>query len=405
VTVPEHIRRHWPDTLISLAISAGHGGLSTLLPPMFRDEGKGAVSIGALVAVSAVMALAMRVPGGLLYKPGRVRWIMVGSLVLTSLAVACYPNTTDNGLLTLIGAVDGIGFSAATTVNMAAMIESISPTESRPGAISFFVSGMSFGFAFSGFVWSAVADAFGFPAAFYGIIAAYGIAALLALFSRHVEAAAPRAIAAVDRPPVWRRAQTFGALLLDPVVTFVIMGAFFLNVFLSQFQTFLPLTLLPLGISLTEVGGLRSAWSMTNALGRIFGGPVLGVLNYRRTQNLCLLLQATLLALFALPLPLAVYGVITVGAASGRAVCYVANAMALSEVDPNRIGRGVASGIMNAAGDLGNILGPVSGGLIAAVAGYQKFWLISPPLYLAIYFGVLLVVRRRASVPAPVAAA
>jgi predicted MFS family arabinose efflux permease len=250
-----------------------------------------------------------------------------------------------------------------------------------------------------------VADAFGFAAAFYGIIPAYGVAAALVLFSRRIQPEpSPASLSGAARPSAWQRAHSFGAVLLDPVVIFVILGAFFLNVFLSQFQTFLPLTLLPLGISLTEVGGLRSAWSMTNALGRIFGGPVLGVMDYRRTQNLCLLCQATLLAVFAFPLPLAIYGIITVGAASGRAVCYVANAVALSEVDPNRIGRGVASGIMNAAGDLGNILGPVSGGFIAAAAGYQKFWLISPPLYLAIYFGVLQLVRRRSSVQAVPAA-
>jgi MFS family permease len=396
VTVPEHVRRHWPDTLISVAIATGHGGLSTLLPPMLQSEGKGAAMIGALVAVSSVIALAVRLPGGLLYSPNRARALLVGALGLTSLAAALYPLTRDDGLLTLIGAIDGIGYSAATTVNMAAMIDSLSPTENRALAIAFFVSGMSFGFAISSVAWSALADHAGFTATFLALVSVYAVGAALVVLVRGREPAVSDAsMESKQEATRWRRAQSFVGVLLDPVVSFVMLGAFFLNVFLSQFGTFLPLTLLPLGLTLTQVGGLRSAWSLTNALGRVFGGPVLSVLDHRRTQNGSLLLQAALLTLFAFSMPFWAYFVVTVVAASGRAICYVANAVALSEVDPARVGRGVASGIMNAAGDLGNILGPVSGGLIAAAAGYQRFWLISPPLYLVLYFGALLLMGRR----------
>ena len=387
--IPGHIRRHWADTLLSLAISTAHGGLNTLLPPLFREEGKGPVVIGALVAVSAVIALMMRLPGGMLYSRNRLRWLLLGSLALAAVAPACYPLTTDDRLLTLIGAVDGIGFSAATTVNMAAMMEAIHPDENRAAAVSFFVSGMSFGFAISSYLWSVVAENVSYPAAFTGMIVVYGLAALLVLLVRRAPLADQPAAVARPAAKGWRRAQSFGAVLLDPVVLFTVLGAFFLNVYLSQFQTFLPLTLLPLGVTLAQVGALRSIWSLTNALGRPFGGAVLAVVDSRRTQTGALMVQAAMLALFALALPLGIYVVVTIVAASGRAICYVANAVALSEVDPKRVGRGVASGIMNAAGDLGNILGPVSGGLIASVAGYEHFWLISPPLYLAIYLVAL----------------
>jgi hypothetical protein len=49
-----------------------------------------------------------------------------------------------------------------------------------------------------------------------------------------------------------------------------------------------------------------------------------------------------------------------------RAVVIVANAIALvQDVDEKKVKRGSASAIYNAAGDLGNILGPAAGGLIA----------------------------------------
>ncbi|HEY8691161.1 MAG TPA: MFS transporter [Chloroflexota bacterium] len=402
--LPGYVRRHWADTVLSLAISSAHGGLSTLLPPMFREEGKGPVVIGSLVAVSAVMALLLRLPGGLLYSRGRARGLLLGSLVISAIAAALYPLTTDDGLLTAIGALDGIGFSAATTVNMAAMIESIDPAENRAGAVSFYVSGMSSGYAISSFLWSVVAENFGYGSAFVGMVVVYGLATVMVLLAPRPELVPRPALAALPAATRWRRAQNFATVLLDPVVMFTMLGAFFLNVFLSQFGTFLPLTLLPLGITLGQVGGLRSAWSLTNALGRPFGGAVLSVLDHRRTQTGSLIVQAAMLALFAFPLPFVAYLLVTIVAASGRAICYVANAVALSEVDPARVGRGVASGVMNAAGDLGNIVGPVTGGLIASAAGYQHFWLISPPLYLAIYFGALRASGRRGEVQGVTAA-
>ena len=49
-----------------------------------------------------------------------------------------------------------------------------------------------------------------------------------------------------------------------------------------------------------------------------------------------------------------------------RAVVIVANAVGLvQDVDETKVRRGVASAIYNSAGDLGNILGPAVGGLIA----------------------------------------
>ena len=49
-----------------------------------------------------------------------------------------------------------------------------------------------------------------------------------------------------------------------------------------------------------------------------------------------------------------------------RAIVIVANAVGLvQDVDEKKVQRGLASGIYNAAGDLGNILGPSIGGLIA----------------------------------------
>jgi predicted MFS family arabinose efflux permease len=392
--LPAYVGRHWPATALIMTFTIADGGATTLLPPMFRDEGKDPVAIGVLVAVPAVIALIMRLPGGMLYSAARARPLMAGSLALVVASMALYPLTTDNLLLALIGAVYGAGYSAFTTVNMASVIESIGPGEDRAGAIGFYVSGFSTGYAISSSLWGFVAEGSGFRAGFWGMAAVAGAALLTSLFGKR-----PEPVPAPERQrealSPWRRAQTFGGVLLDQTVMFMMLGAFFINAFLAQFSTFMPLTLLGLGVTLGQIGALRSIWSFTNTVGRVFGGPVLKRMDHRRAQDASLILQAGMLALFAFPMPFAAYAVVTVAAASGRAICYVANAVAMSEVDTSRVSRGVASGIMNAAGDLGKIAGPASGGFIARAVGLERFWLVAPPLYLAIYFGVLLALRWR----------
>jgi MFS family permease len=68
-----------------------------------------------------------------------------------------------------------------------------------------------------------------------------------------------------------------------------------------------------------------------------------------------------------------------VGAGFVRAVALVSNAVGLvQDIDERKVSRGMATGIYNAAGDLGNILGPSAGGLIASVAGVAGLFVVAP---------------------------
>jgi predicted MFS family arabinose efflux permease len=76
-----------------------------------------------------------------------------------------------------------------------------------------------------------------------------------------------------------------------------------------------------------------------------------------------------------------------------RAIVIVANAVGLvQDVDENKVQRGLASGIYNAAGDLGNILGPSIGGLIAQATSIGGVFVIgslgSTVLFLFVVWGV-----------------
>ena len=69
------------DYLSITALSAADGTSSVLMPLLLSDAGYSAAEIGPLIAALAVAALISRFPVGAIYRPGRARWLLVGSLV------------------------------------------------------------------------------------------------------------------------------------------------------------------------------------------------------------------------------------------------------------------------------------------------------------------------------------
>jgi predicted MFS family arabinose efflux permease len=78
-----------------------------------------------------------------------------------------------------------------------------------------------------------------------------------------------------------------------------------------------------------------------------------------------------------------------------RAIVIVANAVGLvQDVPESKVQRGLASGVYNAAGDLGNILGPSIGGLIAHATGIASVFVVGSSGSTALFFIAVLMVRR-----------
>jgi predicted MFS family arabinose efflux permease len=66
----------------------------------------------------------------------------------------------------------------------------------------------------------------------------------------------------------------------------------------------------------------------------------------------------------------------------------------VQDVPESRVRRGVASGIYNAAGDLGNILGPSIGGLIAQATGVASVFVIGSVGSAAVFFLCVFLLSR-----------
>jgi predicted MFS family arabinose efflux permease len=192
--------------------------------------------------------------------------------------------------------------------------------------------------------------------------------------------------------------------LLDPQLTTVVLVALFLNLLHQMGGVFISLYGLAVGMNLTQIGVIRAAYAGCNAVTRPISGHVVNKFGHRGLSYFGLPLQSAILML--IPLFTGFGPILVVYVASGllRAIVIVANAVGLvQDVPESRVRRGLASGVYNAAGDVGNILGPSIGGLIAHASGIGSVFVVGSFGSTALFFvGVFLVRRlRRTNEPEP----
>src|SRR5581483_6538757 len=185
--------------------------------------------------------------------------------------------------------------------------------------------------------------------------------------------------------------------MVEPELAIVVLVAMFLNLLHQMGGVFISLYGLGVGMTLTQIGVLRAAFAGCNAVTRPISGHVVNRLGHKGLSYFGLPLQSLLLML--IPLFTGFASILFIYVCSGvmRAIVIVANAVGLvQDVPESRVRRGLASGVYNAAGDLGNILGPSIGGLIAQAAGVASVFVIGSLGSTALFFlGVFLLARLR----------
>jgi MFS family permease len=185
--------------------------------------------------------------------------------------------------------------------------------------------------------------------------------------------------------------------LLEPELATVVLVALFLNLLHQMGGVFISLYGLAVGMSLTQIGIIRAAYAGCNAVTRPISGHVVNKFGHRGLSYFGLPLQSAILML--IPLFTGFGTILFVYVASGflRAIVIVANAVGLvQDVPESRVRRGLASGVYNAAGDLGNILGPSIGGLIAQATGIASVFVVGSLGSTALFFiGVFLLHRLK----------
>jgi MFS transporter, DHA1 family, multidrug resistance protein len=350
-----------------VAVTVQANSASTIIPP-YLDELRIPVAVmGALISLGPIFALTSRLPAGMAYHHKRARRLISLAVLVLGLTNFLYGFVADGLTFAIVHSLNGFAYGAVTTLYMAFYVESLPAGENRSHAMGYYVGSLALGYSTGNFFGGLVADHFGYTvtfqsAAFLSLLSV----ALLWLLHRSSEEAHGEA-----------RAKSAGKVtaaswkaMLEPELATVVIVALFLNLLHQMGGVFISLYGLAVGMSLTQVGVIRAAYAGCNAVTRPISGHVVNKFGHRGLSYAGLPLQSVILML--IPLFTGFEVILGVYVLSGfmRAVVIVANAVGLvQDVPESRMRRGLASAIYNAAGDLGNILGPSVGGLIAHAAG------------------------------------
>ncbi|HEX2930679.1 MAG TPA: MFS transporter [Candidatus Binatia bacterium] len=376
-----------------VAVTIQSNSASTVIPPYLDHMGTSVALIGTLISLGPVFALASRLPMGMAYNQTRARALLSVAILAMGLTNYLYAFATDALLFAAVHSLNGFAYGAATTLYLAFYVDSLAPDENRNHAMGYYVGTLALGYSTGNFFGGLIADHWGYAWTFQ-------LAALLSLVSVALMwfLHAPRSSA--ENKMKGKAGAKFASkeslrALLEPELATVVLVALFLNLLHQMGGVFISLYGLAVGMNLTQIGIIRAANAGCNAVTRPISGHVVNKIGHRGLSYFGLPLQSLILTL--VPLFTGFGTILLVYVASGllRAIVVVANAVGLvQDVPESRVRRGLASGVYNAAGDLGNILGPSIGGLIAHATGIASVFVVGSLGSTALFLGAVVLLRR-----------
>jgi predicted MFS family arabinose efflux permease len=376
-----------------VAVTIQSNSSSTLIPPYLDYMHIPVALIGTLISLGPVFALTSRLPVGLAYTQGRARILLSTAIAAMGVTNFLYSLATDPVTFAIVQSLNGFTYGAATTLYMAFYVDSLAPDENRNHAMGYYVGSLAIGYSTGNFFGGLVADHWGYALTFQ-LAALLSLVAIGLLWLLHGPGVAGESKMKAKEGAKLTTRESLKALL-EPELATVVIVALFLNLLHQMSGVFISLYGLAVGMSLTQIGIIRAAYAGCNAVTRPISGHVVNRIGHRGLSYFGLPLQSAILML--VPLFTGFGPVLFVYVASGllRAVVIVANAVGLvQDVPETRVRRGLASGVYNAAGDLGNILGPSIGGLIAHATGIASVFVIGSLGSAALFFVGMWLVRR-----------
>jgi predicted MFS family arabinose efflux permease len=358
-----------------VGVSIQANAASTLVPLYLDDMRIPVAAIGTLISLGPILALASRLPVGMIYHQGRARSLLSATMLAMGVTNYLYSLATNGLSFAIVQALNGFAYGGVTTLYMAFFVDSLDADENRNHAIGYYVGSLALGYSTGNFFGGLIADYWGYAAAFQ-IGALLSLVAVGLLWLLHGPTGTSASKGKGKETAKLTSRESLKALM-EPELATVVIVALFLNLLHQMGGVFISLYGLAVGMSLTQIGIVRAAYAGCNAVTRPISGHVVNKFGHRGLSYFGLPLQS--LVLMLIPLFTGFGTILVVYVASGflRAVVIVANAVGLvQDVPETRVRRGLASGVYNAAGDLGNILGPFIGGVIAHASGIASVFVI-----------------------------
>lgn len=376
-----------------VAVTIQSNSASTVIPPYLDHMRIPVVLIGTLISLSPIFALAARLPVGMFYNRERAR--MLVSVAVLAMGVTNFFYSFADGRLSfaVVHCLNGFAYSAVTTLYMAFYVDSLAPDENRNHAMGYYVGTLALGYSTGNFFGGLIADHWGFSWTFQ-LGALLSLVSVALLWTLHGPSGARDAVSKGKEKARLTAREAFSALL-QPELATVVLVALFLNLLHQMGGVFISLYGLAVGMTLTQIGIMRAAFAGCNAITRPISGHVVNRFGHRGLSYFGLPLQALILMLVPLFTDFGTIVVVYVASGLMRAIVLVANAVGLvQDVPESKVRRGLASGVYNAAGDLGNILGPSIGGFIAQATGVASVFVVGTVGSMGLFFLGVLLLRR-----------
>lgn len=373
--------------------AAGMSALQVLVPVyLSRSAGLGPAAIGAVVGVFGLASLAARLPVGMAYTLARGRGFLLAGGGLSGAAFALVPFVHGPVAFGVLMGLNGLGWSIATTAQLALLVARPPGGVSTAAAMGWFSGATAFG-NIAAVLGGVTADLLGLRATFFLLAGTPLLAALL--MARRVGGPDEPAVAPSVQPGAVSR--TWGLLLrMPPAVWAGVLVMFFINGLNAITNTFHPLLALGAGLSLTQIAALSSIRSWASSSSRFGSGPLFSRLDPARLTlplvvagTLATCLIPSVIASFALQIPL-----FALAGLSRGLLRVTGSADAFESVGTDDRAHGLTSALLYGGLDLGKIVAPVVGGVVAGAFGIATMLRLLPLGFLALYLLLAIPARR-----------
>ena len=392
--------------LATMLFELAEGALRFLVPINLHDRGLGPSAIGFVVFAFSLTSLLSRGVAGALFRPDRARLLIVGAGLASTIAYLGTPFVSDIASFTVLMAIDGFGWGMATTCLLAMMMLCTPASISPAVAMGWYIGFQGIAFALATTIGGLLAEAFGVQAAMLIL------ATLPVLAASLVALRLPPVVRAIDDPERLAlvegeegivaasgpRASVLGAIrrvgLLPFAVWSAALVAVYLNVMNGLLQSFFPLLGLAVGLSIAQIGTLSSVRSGVSAVARFGAGWIFSRVPPHRAHLPLLAMSAATLALlpsagaYLIHLPL-----LALNGVSRGLLRVTTTATAMEETPGHQAG--IAAAVMSSGLDVGKMLGPLIGGVVATLFGLDTMFRVVPFAFLAVYLVLYFVARRR----------
>ena len=385
--------------IIILMVTTSEGGMNTIFPPYLEFLNVSISQIGIIVSLFGVTSLLARLPSGAMYTEQRAKTLLSSALVLLGFSTAGLAYNGGQAYVILLTLVHGLAFGAVTTIMLALTIELKPDSHSNGVTMGWYTASISAGYAlgssFSGFL----ADTGGFQMGF-GIIGVFPLVALLVVSTLpqpeaasyppgHVEEKGE--LARPNRSRFWR----IDLSGLTPTIVLATLVAFYINFLDDAVGTFFPLFGLSIGLSLTAIGGLRSAKSLAATGIRPISGVLFKFVDLRLLNNAAILLWSLVVLLLPEMRLAWIFFIAFILVGISRGLIRVTSAtMVAEEKSTGKARLGLASGFYNAGLDLGAFAGPIAGGFLASSWGIPAMFRTVPIVLLIAFLLASVLVTR-----------